>query len=170
MYKSKNRFNEWIRKMDQLIETRVIKKYFGLFGLTVSFLFEPLPPQTDTETGTIILLVEGIDANKSGALSAGIFTEEFFPETGKAAYVRYVTVDNNTMEIHFDEIPIGEYAAAVFHDLDNNGKLRTNFLGLPREPIGFSRDARIRMGPPSYDDAVFRVNADETVTLTIILR
>lgn len=148
----------------------IILKYFFLIGLTISHPFEPLPLQTDTETGTVILVVEGIEANKAGSLSAGIFTKEFFPETGKAAYERYVKVEGATMEIHFDEIPAGEYSAAVFHDLDNNGKLRTNLLGLPREPIGFSRDARIRMGPPSYYDAVFRVNADEAITLTITLR
>lgn len=148
----------------------LIIKFVVLFGLAFSLLFEPLLLQADTETGTVILVVEGIDENRAGSLSAGIFTKEFFPETGKATYERYVSVDSSTMEIHFDEIPIGEYAAAVFHDLDNNGKLRTNFLGLPREPIGFSRDARIRMGPPSYYDAVFQVKSDETITLTIILR
>jgi uncharacterized protein (DUF2141 family) len=148
----------------------LILKFVALFGLAVSDLFEPLPLETDTETGTVILVVEGIDINRAGSLSAGIFTKEFFPETGKATYERYVPVNSSNMEIQFDEIPIDVYAAAVFQDLDNNGKLRTNFLGLPREPIGFSRDARIQMGPPSYDEAAFRVNADETIILTITLR
>lgn len=145
-------------------------KYMLLLGIAVFIIKEPLPDQPDSETGSVILVVEGITAQRGGSLSAGIFTQEFFPETGKAAYERYVSVEAAVMEIHFDEIPAGEYAAAVFHDLDNNGKLRTNFVGLPREPIGFSRDARIRMGPPSYDDAFFTVRAGETITLTITLR
>ncbi len=148
----------------------LILKYFFLFGLAISHLYEPLPRETDAETGTVILMVEGIDINRAGSLSAGIFAKEFFPETGKATYERYVPVNSRNMEIQFDEIPIGEYAAAVFQDIYNNGELRTNFLGLPREPIGFSRDARIRMGQPSDDEAAFRVNADETITLTITLR
>ena len=115
-------------------------------------------------------MVEGIEHKKGGSLSAGIFLEEFFPQTGKAKYELYVSVDSELMELVFENIPSGEYAAAVFQDIDENKELRTNFLGLPREPVGFSRDARIRMGPPSWKDAVFTVNAGETVTLTIILR
>lgn len=145
-------------------------KYLILAGLLSSPLSEYLAAQPESQTGSVILMVEGIQANKGGSVSAGIFTQEFFPQTGKAAYERYVSVEAAVMEIHFDEIPAGDYAAAVFHDLDNNGELRTNFLGLPREPIGFSRDARIRMGPPSYEDAVFSVKPGETITLTIILR
>ncbi|MCH8487335.1 MAG: DUF2141 domain-containing protein [Candidatus Cyclonatronum sp.] len=145
-------------------------KYMLLLGIAVFIIKEPLPDQPDSETGSVILVVDGINPQRGGSLSAGIFTQEFFPETGKAAYERYLSVEAAVMEIHFDEIPAGEYAAAVFHDLDNNRELRTNFLGLPREPIGFSRDARIRMGPPNYDDAYFIVRAGETVTLTITLR
>lgn len=149
-------------------------KYMLLLGIAVFMTGEPFPPQpetkTETKTGSIMLVVEGIDVRKGGSLSAGIFTQEFFPETGKATYERYISVEGAVMEIYFDEIPAGEYAAAVFQDVDNNGELRTNFLGLPREPIGFSRDARIRMGPPSYNDAFFTVRSGETITLTIILR
>lgn len=148
----------------------LLLKYFLLLGTAFFIINKPLPVQPVTETGSVLLVVEGIEDRKGGSLSAGIFTEEFFPETGKAAYERYESVEGAVMEIYFDKIPAGEYAAAVFHDLDNNGELRTNFLGLPREPIGFSRDARIRMGPPSYDDASFTVKPGETITLTIILR
>jgi len=32
----------------------------------------------------------------------------------------------------------GEYLIALFQDTNNNGKLDTNFLGFPREPVGLS--------------------------------
>lgn len=144
--------------------------YMLLFALMVFNIPEPLPYPSVHETGSVKLVVEGIDVRKGGSIAAGIFTEEFFPEAGKATFDRFVSVDASVMEIYFDEIPVGEYAAAVFQDVDNNGELRTNFLGVPREPVGFSMDARIRMGPPSYRDAAFEVQAGETITLTIILR
>tara|TARA_B100001057_G_C22661959_1_gene876284 strand:- start:90 stop:536 length:447 start_codon:yes stop_codon:yes gene_type:complete len=56
------------------------------------------------------------------------------------------------------DIPFGEYAIAGFQDLDGNGVLSGNFLGIPREPVGFSRNAKVRFGPPKWNDAVFQFN------------
>ena len=36
------------------------------------------------------------------------------------------------------DIPEGEYLIALFQDTNNNGKLDTNFLGIPKEPVGLS--------------------------------
>ena len=56
------------------------------------------------------------------------------------------------------DIPFGEYAIAGFQDLDGNGVLSGNFLGIPKEPVGFSRNAKVRFGPPKWNDAVFQFN------------
>ena len=50
-------------------------------------------------------------------------------------------------------LPAGRYAVQVTHDENNNHKVDRNILGIPTEGIGFSRDARIRLGPPKWDDA-----------------
>ena len=57
-------------------------------------------------------------------------------------------------------VPAGEYAVHVYHDLDANGKMKTNFIGIPKEPTGVSRDAKGRMGPPKFKDAVLTVGSD----------
>lgn len=51
----------------------------------------------------------------------------------------------------------GSYAVSVYHDLDANGRLNSNLLGLPSEPYGFSNNARGTMGPPSFQAAAFVV-------------
>lgn len=56
----------------------------------------------------------------------------------------------------------GSYAIQVFHDLDSNGKLKTNFIGIPREPIGTSNNAKGKMGPPKFEDAKFVFDAENT--------
>lgn len=55
----------------------------------------------------------------------------------------------------FEGVPHATYAIAVLHDENSNGKMDTNFIGIPKEGGGTSRDARARFGPPSYDDAKF---------------
>lgn len=50
-------------------------------------------------------------------------------------------------------LPPGRYAAQAYQDLNGNNKIDRNFLGIPREPVGFSNDAPIRMAPPRFADA-----------------
>jgi len=52
-----------------------------------------------------------------------------------------------------------DYAVAVYHDRNGNRELDTNRLGRPREPYGFSNDARGVFGPPDFDEAAFRLEA-----------
>ncbi|MGC4093988.1 MAG: DUF2141 domain-containing protein [Polyangiaceae bacterium] len=55
----------------------------------------------------------------------------------------------------FERVPSGVFGASAFHDENSNGKLDTNFIGLPTEEYCASRNARGSFGPPSFDDAKF---------------
>ena len=59
-------------------------------------------------------------------------------------------------KLHFGGLVPGAYVVAVIHDENGNGKLDT-FLAIPREGFGFSRNPKIRMGPPRFDEVRFEV-------------
>ncbi|NOW46239.1 uncharacterized protein (DUF2141 family) [Novosphingobium sp. SG751A] len=65
--------------------------------------------------------------------------------------------------VTFANVPPGEWAAQVFQDENGNKKVDRNFLGIPREGVGFSRDAKIVFGPPKWRDAVFTHEAKPQV-------
>jgi uncharacterized protein (DUF2141 family) len=67
----------------------------------------------------------------------------------------------SALSFTFKDVPPGKYAASAFHDVNGNEKLDTNFVGMPVEPYGFSRDARGTFGPPSFEDAMIKI--DDTV-------
>jgi uncharacterized protein (DUF2141 family) len=67
----------------------------------------------------------------------------------------------------FHGLAAGRYAVAAYQDLNRNGKLDKNFLGLPTEPYGFSKDARGSLGPPSFDAAAVDVPASARVIITL---
>ena len=54
------------------------------------------------------------------------------------------------METTIGGIPPGTYSVAAFQDRDSSGRLKRNFLGMPQEDLGFSRDPSLRFGPPSF--------------------
>ena len=80
-----------------------------------------------------------------------------------------VKVENKQAVGVFEDVPNGEYAVKVFHDENANKKLDTNFVGMPKEKFGFSNDALGRFGPPSYEQARFRFEAEEA-TIEIEMR
>lgn len=52
----------------------------------------------------------------------------------------------------------GEFAIAVYHDRNANGKFDKTGLGLPNEPWGISNNPKVRFAPPSVESAIFAVN------------
>jgi len=62
-------------------------------------------------------------------------------------------MENTKLSFTFD-IPFGEYSFLAFLDNDNNEMLSANFIGIPKEPFGFSNNARGKFGPPKWDDAL----------------
>ena len=67
-----------------------------------------------------------------------------------------VGVDLENYEIN-GIVPHGEYAIAVFVDVNGNGKMDKNFLGIPKEQYGFSNNVMGRMAAPTFDQAKFEV-------------
>lgn len=67
------------------------------------------------------------------------------------------------------QLPLGEYALSVFYDRDDDGELDTNFIGIPKEPVALSNNATASFGPPSYEDAVFVLDA-QPIIQSIIMR
>ena len=59
------------------------------------------------------------------------------------------------------EVEPGEYAISVHHDDNDNGKMDTNFIGIPKEPTGLSNGAVPKFGPPKYKNAAFRVGEED---------
>ncbi len=66
-------------------------------------------------------------------------------------------------------LPPGRYAFTAYLDVNGNEKLDRNFIGIPKEPVALSNDARARMGPPKFDDAVFDL-PEQGVTQTVELK
>lgn len=65
------------------------------------------------------------------------------------------------------DLPDGDYALAVFHDANNNEKLDTNWLGVPKEAIGFSNARMKTFGPPSFRECTIDLDKDSQVTVII---
>lgn len=67
----------------------------------------------------------------------------------------------------FSGIAPGTYAVALFHDENGNGKLDTNFLGIPREGVGVSNNKMRTLGPPTWEDSKFVLAGNLVLNVTL---
>lgn len=108
-------------------------------------------------SNTLTLEVTGIKKTEGRMACALFWQNKGFPRKHRRALRRtWVDVKGNTVKCVFKRTGLGEYAASVFLDLNENGKLDTNAIGKASEPWGVSQDAKSkRFGPPLYKDAKF---------------
>ncbi len=57
----------------------------------------------------------------------------------------------------------GSYSFKYFHDKNNNNKIDTNFIGIPKEGFGFANNAMNKFGPPDFKKTIFEVKQDTTL-------
>jgi len=101
--------------------------------------------------------IAGLHSDKGQVLCSLFSSPSDFPKkTGKAVAHAKSSIARGHASCEFPGIAPGRYAVSVFHDENSNGKLDTNFLGIPREGVGASNDARGHMGPPKFDAAHFQ--------------
>lgn len=68
----------------------------------------------------------------------------------------------------FGDLPIGNYAIALYHDRNNDQQLNRGPFGMPSEGYGFSNNPVIRTGPPNFGEAsVLAVGNNTTIQVQL---
>jgi len=67
-----------------------------------------------------------------------------------------------------EALPYDTYAVAVFQDMNGNGQLDKNALGIPTEPYAFSNDPVVKWRAPTFNDAAVPLNqAEQAILITL---
>lgn len=107
-------------------------------------------------TNTIEVDVVGLHNNDGEVYCALYSSADGFPDGfAKAAKTTTAKITNEQAVCEFPAVSAGEYAIAVYQDENSNGKLDRNFMGMPKEGVGASNDAKGSFGPPKFADARF---------------
>lgn len=112
--------------------------------------------QTQTSGKDMLTISAGNFSSDSGQAVVRLFRKDDDLPTKAFMEVSAKIIDGKSI-LTFADIPFGEYAAILFHDENLNGTLDHNFLGLPKEPIGFSNgwNLTIFSGMPNFSKLKF---------------
>ncbi|HKF46842.1 MAG TPA: DUF2141 domain-containing protein [Terracidiphilus sp.] len=123
----------------------------------ILMLLSSVLPGTSSANGAqnvIHVDIDGLRADKGQVVCSLYSSAEGFPKKPQNAIAQSKSpVANHHSECTFSGIQSGTYAISVFHDENSNNRLDTNFLGIPREGVGASNNAKGCFGPPNFHDA-----------------
>jgi uncharacterized protein (DUF2141 family) len=139
-----------------------IKRIAALPLLCGALLISPAGVNAQTPTApaqsasTLAVRVTGI-RNANGRIRLALYRDSKFVEG------REVEIDAKTLSATtaFANLPRGVYAVNLFHDENMNGKMDSNFFGMPVEGYGFSNNPARKMGKPGFDETNFQLNQPE---------
>lgn len=98
----------------------------------------------------------GLRSTKGNILVCVTRLADHFPDCTKDPDRHHFTLAATASRVVLGTMPPGDYAIAIIHDENGNGRLDT-FAGIPREGVGFSRNPAIHFGAPSFRSASFAI-------------
>jgi uncharacterized protein (DUF2141 family) len=109
----------------------------------------------------------GVSASE-GFVCVALYTEEDgFLKFDRVYRSERAPARKGATRVVIEDLPEGEYALAVFHDKNSDEVLNTNWLGIPKEPLGFSRARMKAFGPPGFRECLVSVEGDTTIEITL---
>ncbi len=107
--------------------------------------------------GSLTLDFQGIKVRRGIVLGA-LFDSRATYDANKGS-LREVKLpaEDGDISVTIAGLKPGWYAVKTFQDIDKNGAMRFNPVGMPLEPYAFSNNARGLFGPASWRSASFEV-------------
>ena len=132
-------------KFSTIKATSMHKVIFYMAGiiLFISAYVEKSQTTSDQKMAVLRLNVKNIKQVKGNIHIAIYNSEEMFMKKRYAE--KKVTVETlDTLSVDLN-LPKGKYAISIFHDVNDNEKLNSNLLGIPKEPYGFSNNPTLKI-------------------------
>ena len=135
---------------------------------TAVFALAQQAPASASGTHTLTVVVNNVN-QQGGNIGVLVFNStKGWPEDRFAA-LRDVVVPAHpgTVKVTIPELPTGEYAVAVAHDVNQNHKVDKNMFGKPKEQWGMSNNPHATIKAPPFSAARFSLTADQTIEVQL---
>lgn len=97
--------------------------------------------QPPLEEYQAIITINNLRFEEGGSLKIQVFDQAILADDELVPVLEKVLdISDDCLPVVLDGLPSGDYLIAVFHDVNENGKMDYSFFGSPREGYGFSGD------------------------------
>lgn len=126
----------------------------SIFLLLLSVLSFSASPE-ESEEGILYLEIKNVE-HSGGTIWIGVYdSEEDFLNKEKAVLKGFEVKRSGKVQIPVEHVKFGPCAVAIMHDVNSNGEMDRNWLGIPIEPYAFSKKPRSKWRLPRFKEVVF---------------
>jgi uncharacterized protein (DUF2141 family) len=144
-------------------------RYIALILIACSCMAmgQPSPPPP-VQTGNLRVIVRNFKSDE-GKANVIMYKDAYtFPDKPDRSFrTIWTTIKDGVADVTFENIPYGEYAFAAYHDINDNHRLDLNIIGIPKEGIAISNDARGLFMPRFKDAKVLLNTPAKTIMMNI---
>lgn len=119
------------------------------------------------QAGELTVTISDIRAAKGTIMVAVEKSDAGWNDQEKPVAAQKIAASGKEVVLKFD-LPAGEYAVQVLHDENDNGKMDSNFMGIPVEGYGFSNNPQV-MRKAHFDEAKFALG-EAAASIVVRLR
>ena len=118
----------------------------------------------------LVVRIDSLKSQKGQVIACIWLAADKFPncESGKPVARQSVAANARSVTIIFKDIPSGPIAVSGAHDENANGRVDTNFIGLPLEGVALSNNPKMAFGPPRFKASIMTPRAGKPVVLRMI--
>jgi uncharacterized protein (DUF2141 family) len=131
-----------------------------LLAALLPFLALAAPVLAQGPKARLTVHVQGVLA-KGGLVRLGLYDRTSYDKDGEPVASADVAAKAGETVITLTGVAPGDYAVETYQDVNANEKMDQNWIGLPLEPYGFSRDAKPFLSRPGFDDVKVTLTAGE---------
>ena len=140
-------------------------KTFKFIFVLIVLLFVICADSQQTETVDLKIVVTNINTLE-GSIEMGVFnTSKTFLLEGKEYKSFSQKVTSDSIIFYLNGFKKDNYAISLYHDINSDKECNLGFLGIPKEPYGFSKNFKPKFSKPSFDDC--KINAYEDISISI---
>lgn len=122
---------------------------------------------TYAQTANLTINISGLKEPKGG-IQLGLYNNSSsFPIPKLEFILVTILADSSRVKHTIFELPLGEYAIAVYHDINSDQTCNTNWIGIPTESYGFSNNVRAIFSAPSFEKTKFYLNKDIEIQIKL---
>ena len=127
-----------------------------------------ISPAAHAGKSNLAVTIDGL-RNKDGQVCLSLFSRSIgFPDRqDRTVIVKCIRSIDVSRGVNFENLDPGNYAIALLHDANSDGKMNTGFFGIPKEGFGFSRNPKISKGPPKFQNAVIAVAGQSAIQIKV---
>ncbi len=121
-----------------------------------------------THADSLSLTIQNMPSAEGKLMIQVVRGEAGFNEEEPPVASMILPANGTSVTVTTNALAPGEYGVRIMQDVNNDNKMNSNMVGIPKEPWAFSNNATGKFGPPKWDQVKFTLDGSFEQTIDLV--